>query len=72
MKTYKHMGYTPDNLPKVGDIFKLPNGKIKTITLFDLLATLGGSDLNPKIVDIKTWNKFDRFVHGFLVAARLN
>ena len=37
-----------------------PMGKIKTITLFDMLAALGGSNL-PKEVDRKTWNKFDRF-----------
>ena len=68
MKTIKD--YTPKRLPKVGDKMLTPTGKVKTITLYDMLAALGGSDL-PKEVDRKTWTKFDRFFHGFLVAARL-
>jgi len=68
MKTIKD--YTPKRLPKVGDKMLTPTGKVKTITLYDMLAALGGSNL-PKEVDRKTWTKFDRFFHGFLVAARL-
>ena len=68
MKTIKD--YTPKRLPKVGDKMLTPTGKVKTITLYDMLAALGGSDLH-KEVDRKTWTKFDRFFHGFLVAARL-
>jgi len=68
MKTIKD--YTPKRLPKVGDKMLTPTGKVKIITLYDMLAALGGSDL-PKEVDRKTWTKFDRFFHGFLVAARL-
>jgi len=68
MKTIKD--YSPKKLPKVGDKMLTPMGKIKTITLFDMLAALGGSNL-PKEVDRKTWNKFDRFFHGFITAARL-
>jgi len=62
--------FSPKKLPKVGDVMLTPKGKIKTITLFDMLAALGGSYL-PNEVDRKTWNKFDRFFHGFLTAARL-
>jgi len=68
VKTIKY--YSPKRLPKVGDKMLTPMGKIKTITLFDMLAALGGSNL-PKEVDRKTWNKFDRFFHGFLTTARL-
>ena len=68
MKTIKD--YTPKRLPKVGDKMLTPNGEVKTITLYDMLAALGATYL-PKEVDRKTWNKFDRFFHGFLVAARL-
>ena len=68
MKTIKD--YTPKRLPKVGDKMLTPMGKVKSITLYDMLAALGGSNL-PKEVDRKTWTKFDRFFHGFLVAARL-
>ena len=71
MKTLKQMNYSSTNLPKVGDKFKLPSGKIKVISLFDLLAAFGGSNLDLTKTDVKTWNKFDRFVHGFLTAARL-
>ena len=69
MKTIKD--YTPKRLPKVGDKMLTPTGKVKTITLYDMLAALGGSNLDKKVVDVKTWTKFDRFFHGFLVAARL-
>ena len=68
MKTIKD--YTPKRLPKVGDKMLTPTGKVKTITLYDMLAALGATHL-PKEVDRKTWTKFDRFFHGFLVAARL-
>jgi len=71
MKTLKEMNYSATNLPKVGDKFKLPSGKIKIVTLFDLLAAFGGSNLDPTKTDVKIWNKFDRFVHGFLTAARM-
>ena len=69
MKTIKD--YTPKRLPKVGDKMLTPTGKVKTITLYDMLAALGGSNLDYKVVDRKAWTKFDRFFHGFLVAARL-
>jgi hypothetical protein len=71
VKTLKEMNYSLTNLPKVGDKFKLPSGKIKVVSLFDLLAAFGGSNLDPNKTDVKAWNKFDRFVHGFLTAARL-
>ena len=60
---------------KVGDKITKKDGTIKTITLFDQLAALGGSDLkrasSNQIGDIKQWNKLDRFVHGFIVCTRM-
>jgi len=60
---------------KVGDKIAKKDGTVKTITLFDQLAALGGSDLkrvsSNQIGDIKQWNRFDRFVHGFLVYTRM-
>ena len=55
---------------KVGDKIKRKDGSIRVITLYDLLAALGAADLANK-VDTKSWKKFDKFFHGFLVAARL-
>ena len=61
---------------KVGDKITNKDGIVKTITLFDQLAALGGSDLkrasSNQIGDIKQWNKFDRFFHGFTVCIRLS
>jgi hypothetical protein len=60
---------------KVGDKITKKDGTVKTITLFDQLAALGGSDLkrasSNQIGDIKQWNKLDRFVHGFIVCTRM-
>jgi hypothetical protein len=60
---------------KVGDKIIKKDGTVKTITLFDQLAALGGSDLkrasSNQIGDIKQWNKLDRFVHGFIVCTRM-
>jgi hypothetical protein len=60
---------------KVGDKITKKDGTVKTITLFDQLAALGGSDLkrasSNQIGDIKQWNKLDRFVHGFIVYTRM-
>jgi hypothetical protein len=60
---------------KVGDKYTKKDGTVKTITLFDQLAALGGSDLkrasSNQIGDIKQWNKFDRFFHGFIVCTRM-
>ena len=60
---------------KVGDKITKKDGTVKTITLFDQLAALGGSDLkrasSNQIGDIKKWNKLDRFVHGFIVCNRM-
>jgi hypothetical protein len=60
---------------KVGDKYTKKDGTVKTITLFDQLAAFGGIDLQKastnQIGDIKQWNKFDRFVHGFIVCTRM-
>tara|TARA_R110000787_G_C13095532_1_gene411895 strand:+ start:202 stop:486 length:285 start_codon:yes stop_codon:yes gene_type:complete len=56
---------------KIGDKIKKTDGSIRVVTLYDQLASLGSVDLGNK-VDIKTWTKFDRFFHGFTVAARLS
>ena len=60
---------------RVGDKITKKDGTVKTITLFDQLAALGGSDLkrasSNQIGDIKQWNKLDRFVHGFIVCTRM-
>ncbi len=60
---------------KVGDKYTKKDGTIKTITLFDQLAAFGGVELQKaaknQIGDIKQWNRFDRFVHGFLVCKSL-
>ena len=60
---------------KVGDKITKKDGTVKTITLFDQLAALGGSDLkrasSNQIGDIKQWNKLDRFFHGFIVCTRM-
>jgi len=60
---------------KVGDKYTKKDGTIKTITLFDQLAAFGGVELKKasanQIGDIKQWNRFDRFVHGFLVCKSL-
>jgi len=60
---------------KVGDKITKKDGTVKTITLFDQLAAFGGVDLQKastnQIGDIKQWNKFDRFVHGFIICTRM-
>ena len=60
---------------KVGDKYTKKDGTVKTITLFDQLAAFGGVELQKAaknhIGDIKQWNRFDRFVHGFLVCKSL-
>ena len=60
---------------KVGDKYTKKDGTVKTITLFDQLAAFGGVELQKvaknQIGDIKQWNRFDRFVHGFLVCKSL-
>ena len=60
---------------KVGDKYTKKDGPVKTITLFDQLAAFGGVELQKtaknQIGDIKQWNRFDRFVHGFLVCKSL-
>jgi len=60
---------------KVGDKYTKKDGTVKTITLFDQLAAFGGIELKKasanQIGDIKQWNRFDRFIHGFLVCKSL-
>ena len=60
---------------KVGDKITKKDGTVKTITLFDQLAAFGGVDLQKastnQIGDIKQWNKFDRFVHGFIICTKM-